>query len=745
MNGLNPPSLPGSAEGTADPCIRRDVALTSWSHDGGRIGGAADVIALPHDARLEGGEGAVALTFAADDVARRQGLLSKDASGFGDGGHLGLWVRNGSVVARLQSDDASHTLRGGSLVAGQEHHLALSFGEDGMRLFVDGALVAEDPYTGGLEGNREPVVIGASQWKSSPESADRLSHVMKGEIGPVTILATPLTQADAAALASGHDEAVERPPTPEPAPEDPPADAGSDPEPAPGRGAGDPIWSHGRHEGKGVRDATILGHDPACELSQGSLALTFVADDTGGKRGLFSKDARNFGDGGHLTVLIEDGRIVARLQSETGGATVTGGSIEAGRAHHVAVTFGEGGLELYVDGARVAKDAFAGGLSGNGEPIVLGANQWASSPRTADALKHGFSGSIADVRLYDAPASAERVAGWASDALGAADLPGAPPAGPVEAPANAAPEAVGASIEVTLDEGQSRVVDLGALFEDPDGDALAFELVRGPGFAAIEGDGLRLAPGRDASGRHAVAVTAFDGDVRSDAFEFDVVVRDVAPNGSPPSGDASGQRITLEAGKGALSGPVGAQRWGDGVTLAGFDLEGRPAPVVWSNEHRDDGFGVKGEGGRWDGQIDFFEGAGGRSERLEIDFGGPVTDAVLSVGMLGLDEGPRIDGDKAAETGRWTALDGRGRVVDEGLIGPELSALGRNVKVDRSYGTYPIEIDAAAPFETLAIEATQFEHGRGRSTERSYGENNSDLAVMGVSYVRLDDPGTDLL
>ena len=64
--------------------------------------------------------------------AGAQTLLSKDASGYGDGGHLTAYVYNGVLKVRLQSAESSKWVQLGEpkLDAGETHHLAISFGEE---------------------------------------------------------------------------------------------------------------------------------------------------------------------------------------------------------------------------------------------------------------------------------------------------------------------------------------------------------------------------------------------------------------------------------------------------------------------------------------------------------------------------------------------------------------------------------------------------------------------------------------
>ncbi|EKE43136.1 hypothetical protein OCGS_2727 [Oceaniovalibus guishaninsula JLT2003] len=516
-----------------------------------------------------------------------------------------------------------------------------------------------------------------------------------------------------------------------------------------------------------------MDHDAGWNISQGTVALNFTTADASSRQGLLSRDARQFGDGGHMTIMIEKGHVVARLQSEDGSHTVAGGRVQNGRVHDIALTFGDDGMTLWFDGDEVDSNGYRGGLDGNDEKIVVGANNWASPSGTTGRLKHDLDGSVENVRLFDTALPDESIRALHG---GAPDKAQPEPAPTPTVPGNSAPEALIDGRGLSMAEGQRKGMELSRYFSDADRDTLVFKFEDDPSWATIAGNKIKFAPGADDSGSHTLRVKAFDGQAFSDYIDIQVDIADVlggsgggddagggnghgasgkgdSNTGGPGghdggassggsgndsgSGGSPGKTVTLVAGQGVLSGPVGNQTWGDGVTLVGYNLKGRPAEVAWGNQHRDDSFGIKG--GRWDGQIDFYEGDGGKSEKLVIDFGGAVTDVVLDVALMGIHEGPRIKGEKGSETGKWTALDDQGRIVDSGLIGPELSMLGRDKAAAGSYGTYPIDIDADAYFSQLVIEATQFEHGRGHSTERSYGENNSDIAIAEVTYTRIDD------
>lgn len=133
------------------------------------------------------------------------GLFSKDANGFGAGGHLSVTLADDRLEARLQSMDASHIVRAPDpIAAGEDYRVALSFGRPGMKLYANGVLVDSNPFTGGLAENREPIVIGALQRRSN-EAADLIEFPFGGKIGEIDLYDQVLSDADVKMLAEGAD------------------------------------------------------------------------------------------------------------------------------------------------------------------------------------------------------------------------------------------------------------------------------------------------------------------------------------------------------------------------------------------------------------------------------------------------------------------------------------------------------------------------------------------------------------
>ncbi|MES0809281.1 LamG-like jellyroll fold domain-containing protein, partial [Roseibium sp. SCPC15] len=126
-------------------------------------------IAISHSEDMKIAEGTVAFSFKADQISGYDALFSKDASGYGSGGHVTAWVtENGDVKVRFQDEDSSLWLKAEDVIeVGTEHEFALTFGDDGVFLFIDGVEVAgSENFQADWLGNEEFLMIGANGWGS---------------------------------------------------------------------------------------------------------------------------------------------------------------------------------------------------------------------------------------------------------------------------------------------------------------------------------------------------------------------------------------------------------------------------------------------------------------------------------------------------------------------------------------------------------------------------------------------------
>ena len=169
--------------------------------------GNNDYVEVDHRGSMEMDSGTFVLWFNTENADSKQGLFSKDSSGYDSGGHLTAFVDDGQVQVRMQSTNSSFMVQGGDITSGAWHQMAFSFGPDGMRLYVDGNQVDSDNYSGGMSGNEEPLVFGANQWSSGNEVANNLQDFFRGQMDKMAVYDRPLTPTEIANL---HDEGVQQ-------------------------------------------------------------------------------------------------------------------------------------------------------------------------------------------------------------------------------------------------------------------------------------------------------------------------------------------------------------------------------------------------------------------------------------------------------------------------------------------------------------------------------------------------------
>ncbi|MEO0530612.1 MAG: LamG-like jellyroll fold domain-containing protein [Planctomycetota bacterium] len=166
----------------------------------------------------------------------------------------------------------------------------------------------------------------------------------------------------------------------------------------------------------GDRDDYVnIAHTPALELDNGTVAIAFSVDDATTKQTLFSKDHREYQDGGHLTAWVNDGRVEVRLQSDSRSVHLRSaiGSIMPGQEHHVAVSFGDEGVRLFVDGLIAdGKADFTQGIAPNENSLVIGGS---TTNRSGDRLNINdpLAGEVTEFAIYDSQLGLAEVAGLA--------------------------------------------------------------------------------------------------------------------------------------------------------------------------------------------------------------------------------------------------------------------------------------------------------------------------------------------
>ena len=336
---------------------------------------------ITHDERWDLEAGGISMDFVARRTDRGT-LLSKDHRGFGEGGHLNIRLRHGQIEVRLQSTDRSYTVRGGHVVTDAVHRVDFRFGPDGMQLSLDGQVVATDAYDGGLSAtaqgrlNVEDVVIGSSKRRSDPGLNNRLADHFDGVISDVRLVDASDQLLFAEALTPRDVFGPIDPP--------PPADPVMSIEPA--------------NRFNGVDGYERIDHSQSMALTDGFVQIDFRTFDADRTQALFSKDARGFDGGGHLTARLVGGRIEIRLQDASRSYVVRSGAIRDGQVYRMRFEFGGGGMRLFVDGRQVDQDAFDGGIQDNDRPWFIGAGTLRSSDAT-ERLQDYFFGDLGNFRI----------------------------------------------------------------------------------------------------------------------------------------------------------------------------------------------------------------------------------------------------------------------------------------------------------------------------------------------------------
>ena len=240
-------SLGGEAQGTGTSCILTSCAgvlelIAHWTFDedagdtitdevSGLVGaihgaqwkdgqfgdalefdGDNDYVEIPHTDGFLLDDGTVSIWFEADSLPSRAGLVSKDSMFYDTGGHLLIYTEYSTLKVRLQSVSATYYLIAPTTLGRDKwYHVALTFGSEGMKLYLNGALKAADPYTGGLgttsggSGNHEPFALGANNWASDDLVITPLQGYYEGKLDDFRIYSYALSADEVFALSNGED------------------------------------------------------------------------------------------------------------------------------------------------------------------------------------------------------------------------------------------------------------------------------------------------------------------------------------------------------------------------------------------------------------------------------------------------------------------------------------------------------------------------------------------------------------
>ncbi|MFQ1701362.1 LamG domain-containing protein [Loktanella agnita] len=327
------------------------------------ISTVADVLEIAPDLIPDLEEGIMRFSFNANDVDGRQGLVSRDASGWGD--HLNVYLQGDTLIARFQTTDGTEILltRDG-ISAGTDYDIAVTTTGEKIQLSIDGTVVDGADLDWSWTGSAEYMQIGANGWASS-----------SGGAGFVDVFSGQISDLSFGSL------------TPDvPDPQEPVVTL-----PLPGAEEALMIRT--------AADVVEIAPDDVPELDTGTLNFNFNAIDTSGRQGLISRDAYGFGN--HVNVYLEGDTLIARFQTEDGQqVSLSYNGIAARTNYEVAVIATGDTVALSVDGQIVDDAAMNWSWSGSDEYMQIGANGWGSAPGSAGFVEV-FAGEIDGILFSD--------------------------------------------------------------------------------------------------------------------------------------------------------------------------------------------------------------------------------------------------------------------------------------------------------------------------------------------------------
>ncbi len=157
-------------------------------HKGSVVTVASDKVAMAD-------EGTISFSFNADSVHGGRGLISKGAAGHDD--DLSVWIQNGKLVVAFENDEGrSGSFSHSGIRAGTDYSVQVTYDEETVKAFVNGALVGTKNFDLDMSGNDEALVVGAINGSSRRGTTDHIRSIFDGKISDVAIYDHALTPED---------------------------------------------------------------------------------------------------------------------------------------------------------------------------------------------------------------------------------------------------------------------------------------------------------------------------------------------------------------------------------------------------------------------------------------------------------------------------------------------------------------------------------------------------------------------
>lgn len=162
-------------------------SIFSMEGDNEFFGFINDIVNEEHRSAYEISEGTISFSFNADSVSGRQGLLSKDASGYSGGGdHFSAWISKGTLYVRFQDGEKDAIFTAENIKANQEYEITAYFEQGEVGMYLDGELVGTAALTMDWTDNTEYLQVGGLGWASNTGD-DAVRHAFDGTISDVAI------------------------------------------------------------------------------------------------------------------------------------------------------------------------------------------------------------------------------------------------------------------------------------------------------------------------------------------------------------------------------------------------------------------------------------------------------------------------------------------------------------------------------------------------------------------------------
>ncbi|WP_161492589.1 LamG domain-containing protein, partial [Pseudophaeobacter leonis] len=136
-----------------------------------------------HSESLALASATISLCFSLDRLPGDVALVSTDGAGAGEGDFT-LWVKDGILLVTQSGGGETEYLKVPDLVLSPQtkYHVSLSFGDEGLMIWLNGALVAAEPeFAQGMALNTHDLVVGGTRsWRS--DQADDAHSLFQGTI-----------------------------------------------------------------------------------------------------------------------------------------------------------------------------------------------------------------------------------------------------------------------------------------------------------------------------------------------------------------------------------------------------------------------------------------------------------------------------------------------------------------------------------------------------------------------------------